>query len=60
MNDAQLTPKQAADLLGVSKRTLQRYVKAGLVPAARISRKVVRFKKSDILALLEPVKCQNN
>jgi excisionase family DNA binding protein len=46
--DKLLTPKEAAQYLGLSKRTLARYVKAGQIKPSRLNARVLRFKKMDL------------
>jgi excisionase family DNA binding protein len=43
-----LTPKDAAKYLGISKRTLARYVKEGRIKPGRINGRVLRFRWSDL------------
>jgi excisionase family DNA binding protein len=52
-NDEYLTPEQACDLLGVTSRTLDRYVKEGLLKKykRRIGRSVF-YKRSEVEDLL--------
>ncbi|GEK21002.1 helix-turn-helix domain-containing protein [Cellulomonas xylanilytica] len=45
----------SAAYLDVSPRTLDRLVDAGKLTAYRIGSRVVRFRRSDLDALLEPV-----
>lgn len=49
-----LTPEAAAVMLGVSRRTLERYVKERQIPRYRRGLKQVVFRRSDIERLLEP------
>ena len=44
--------KEAADLLGMSRATLSKWIKRGELPAARIGHKTVRIMGSDIVAWL--------
>lgn len=48
-----LTKAEAADYLKVSTRTIDRMRSAGELPAFRL-RRSVRFRRSDVLALLVP------
>ena len=51
-----LTADEAAQLLRVHRRTLQRMVARGDVPVYRLpGSNRLRFKKEDLLASLEPV-----
>jgi excisionase family DNA binding protein len=49
-----LTTREAADLLRVSPRSLQRWRAQGLLPAVSLGAQIVRFRRSDVLALLAP------
>lgn len=46
---------EAADYLGVTDRTLRRYVAAGDLPAYRLGPRLLRFRQSDLDALLRPI-----
>lgn len=52
-----LSYEEAADFLGVSERSLERYVREGLIPYVRLPRRGawagVRFLRSDLLKWLE-------
>ncbi len=51
-----LTVDQAAEFLGVHHQTLRGYIKSGKLPAYRLAgEKVLRIKREDLMALLEPV-----
>jgi len=43
-----LTPEGASDYLGVSRRTLERYVKQGLIPRYRRGLSRIVFKRADL------------
>ena len=47
-----LTKKEAANLLRVSGRTIQRYAKSGTILASRISPKVTLYERDSIIKLL--------
>lgn len=50
------TVDQAAEFLGLHHQTLRGYIKSGKLPAYRLAgEKVLRIKREDLLALLEPV-----
>lgn len=50
-----LSPDEAADLLGVHTQTVRGYMRSGKLPAHRLAgERVLRIRKSDLLALLEP------
>jgi excisionase family DNA binding protein len=53
-NDEYITPEEACDILGVSPRTLERYVKDGLLKKyrRRIGRNVF-YKRSEVQGLLQ-------
>ena len=42
------TPNEAADLLGISKRTLRRAVEAGELPCVKYNRRTWRFSAVDL------------
>ena len=55
-NSAKLLDIQAvATLLSVSQRTVQRLTKAGRIRALKLSSKILRYSKADILSYLEGV-----
>lgn len=43
-----LTSKQTADLIGITERGLRNLVTRGVIPAIRISGRLVRFRRSAI------------
>jgi len=43
-----LSPNQAAELLGLSVRTIRRRIASGQLPAYRSGRKVIRIKTADL------------
>jgi excisionase family DNA binding protein len=45
----------AADELGVCKRTVQRLITSGELPAYKIGTKIVRVDADDVAALLKPM-----
>jgi excisionase family DNA binding protein len=50
------TVDQAAEFLGLHHQTLRGYIKSGKLPAYRLAgEKVLRIKRDDLMALLEPV-----
>lgn len=55
-----LTIAEAAERLKVSTRTIRRYISDGILPASRLSRKTIRIKESDVVALLGGAECQDN
>lgn len=48
-----LTREEAGNLLGVSPWTLRRWELKGVLPAVRLNRRVIRYRRSDIDALAE-------
>lgn len=53
---ALFTVDQGAEFLGVHHQTLRGYIKSGKLPAYRLAgEKVLRIKRDDLMALLEPV-----
>jgi excisionase family DNA binding protein len=50
-----LTQDEAANYLGVTDRTLRRYVASGELPAYRLGSRLLRFKQADLDALLHLV-----
>jgi len=56
MGQGLFTVDQAAQFLGIHHQTLRGYIKSGKLPAYRLAgEKVLRIKRDDLLALLEPV-----
>ncbi|MGV0793060.1 helix-turn-helix domain-containing protein [Mycolicibacterium sp. XJ1819] len=51
--DQVISPKEAAEILRVTSRTVQRYIKEGLLPASRLpGGRLWRIRRSDVEALL--------
>lgn len=46
---------EAAEYLGVTDRTLRRYVASGDLPAYRLGPRLLRFRQSDLDALMRPI-----
>jgi excisionase family DNA binding protein len=46
-----LTPRQAAELLGVNTNTLARWVRAGMLPAVTTPGGHRRYRRADVRAL---------
>ena len=56
IGQAFFTVDQAAQFLGIHHQTLRGYIKGGKLPAYRLAgEKVLRIKREDLMALLEPV-----
>ncbi len=54
-NDGLLTINEACEILKVSKVTLWRYRKKGLLNSSRLAGVGVRFEKTDVLSLLKSI-----
>ncbi|MGE9267599.1 MAG: helix-turn-helix domain-containing protein [Verrucomicrobiales bacterium] len=50
------TKKELAESLGLSVKTIERYLRAKRIPCYRISRQTVRFKLDEVLESLEKFK----
>lgn len=48
-----LTAREVADLLRTTRRTVDRMVERGDLPRIRFSGNMVRFRRSDVLDLIE-------
>jgi excisionase family DNA binding protein len=56
IGQAFFTVDQAAQFLGIHHQTLRGYIRSGKLPAYRLAgEKVLRIKREDLMALLEPV-----
>jgi excisionase family DNA binding protein len=51
-----VSPQDAAEMLSVDRDTIFRWIKAGKLPAAKLSPRVVRIRVADLEALLEAMK----
>jgi excisionase family DNA binding protein len=51
-HDELMTPQEAADYLKIDHSTVHRFIKKNKIPAVRLD-KVIRVRKSDLLALIE-------
>lgn len=49
-----MTIEEAAKLLRISPVTVWRMIKSGDLPALRIGRKMLRIRKADLLAIIQP------
>ncbi|MBN9611004.1 MAG: hypothetical protein BGO26_16700 [Actinobacteria bacterium 69-20] len=45
----------AAEMLGVTVRSIRRWIADGTIPASRIGSKVVRIREDDLLAAMRPI-----
>ncbi|AZZ52814.1 helix-turn-helix domain-containing protein [Rathayibacter festucae] len=52
----ELTIAQAADRLGVSDKTVRRWIAAGTLPARRLGAKIIRIRSSDLDTLGSPLR----
>jgi excisionase family DNA binding protein len=51
-----LSQGEAAEYLGVTTRTIRRYISVGLLPASRIrGSRLIRIDRADVDALLRPI-----
>lgn len=48
--------KEAANLLRISESTVWRWADQGILPAYRVGRKKIRFRRSDLRSLIQPAK----
>ena len=55
-DDELLTTREVADYLGVHIKTVQGWVRDGRIPAMRLANQYLRFRRSDVEALLTPVR----
>ncbi|UXA16524.1 helix-turn-helix domain-containing protein [Mycobacterium sp. SMC-4] len=49
--------KQGADWLGVSEKTIRRYISQGRIKAVRVGPRLIRIDRDSLLALATPVGC---
>jgi excisionase family DNA binding protein len=56
IDDPLLTTREVAEMLAVSPDSVIRMWKAGELPGFRLSSKVLRFRRSEILAALEQLR----
>ena len=47
--------QEAAEILGVSTKTVRRYIADGSLPAERIQSRLLRVRRADVEALIQPV-----
>jgi excisionase family DNA binding protein len=52
---AMISMDAAADALGVQKRTIQRLIASGELPAYKVGTKIVRVDSDDVAKLLKPM-----
>ena len=53
-----LSPPQAAEYMGVSRRTLDRWSKSGLLSRVRIGGRLIRFRRPDLDAMMNAHLCR--
>ena len=53
MENDLLTAEQLADRLGVKPRTVKQWSQDGLIPAKRLTPKVIRYSLDDVIASLQ-------
>ena len=53
MNHDLLTAEQLAERLGVKPRTVRAWLRTGLIPASRLTRKVIRYDLGQVVAALK-------
>ena len=53
MENDLLTADQLADRLGVKPRTIREWSRAGLIPAKRLTPKVIRYSLDDVVESLQ-------
>ena len=53
MENDLLTAEQLADRLAVKSGTVRQWFRAGLIPATRLSPKVIRYSLDDVVTALE-------
>lgn len=53
--DRWITQPEATNYLGVTDRTLRRYVAEGRLPAYRLGKRLLRFRQADLDALLRRI-----
>lgn len=46
---------EAADMLGVTEKTIRRYIASGDLQAARLGRRVIRIREDHVAGLLQPI-----
>ncbi|BBX36594.1 excisionase family DNA binding domain-containing protein [Mycolicibacterium mageritense DSM 44476 = CIP 104973] len=47
-----LTTAQAAKLLGVSQNSIRRYARDGLIPAHKVGKRLLRFRREDLIRVI--------
>lgn len=50
-----LSPPEAAAVLGITLRTLRKWIAEGDVPAYRLNSRLIRLKREDLDLLLHPI-----
>jgi len=55
-----LTPEDAAAMLGVCGASVHRFIKQGRLPAYRVGPRLIRVRRSDVEAFLQPVRTRTS
>ncbi len=55
MSSELLTPAEAAEVLGITQRSLRKWIAAGTLTAYRLNGKLIRIKREDLDKLLQPI-----
>lgn len=50
-----LSIKQASQIVGLSEKTVRRFIESGELPAHRVGPKAVRIYRSDLDAFIQPL-----
>ena len=48
-----VSPRQAAEMLGVNRDTVLRYIRTGVLHATKINQRTIRIRQADIDQLLD-------
>jgi len=52
------TLKEVAEILGVSKRTVRRYIQEGYLPAYRLGDRFIKVSEKDLNEFLKPLRSE--
>ena len=55
-----LTVEESADRLGVSKKSIRRWIADGTLPAFRINGHMIRIDPDDLDRLVQPIRATHN
>ena len=53
-----LPPREAAEYLGVSRRSLDRWRKSGLISCIRMGKRLIRYRRMDLDAMMQAHLCR--